>query len=487
MAYKRPPNFNHLEFRSQMGEYLADPAVSSTYLDYLSSAVDGQGRYLPFDDFRMRVRKPANENVAWLFKRLARHNQSFKVMEIGDDRAPATLHVTADMQRICSLVDKNATVAALTVMKQEFGEERYADYLLQDLVDEESISSSQLEGAATTTIVAKEMLSEKRKPRTPDERMVLGNWHMMKKAMELSDRPLSIELLLELHSAGVLGIDDEKYTPGEFRTKDDVVVEDGEGGVVHTPPLAAGIRDRLMRLCEWANTPHDGPDSPNYIHPLIKAMILHFNIGFEHPFRDGNGRVARALFYWFMFKHGYRTFEFVSISALLKKAATAYGKSYVHTEHDALDLTYFVHYQCGIVERALDGFLDRFGDGLRKMLATEMAVRSQMKITPKDLDVAMALAAKSASGSESTVSALSKTTGAAYNTVSGAIKKLEKGQMVVEREGKRYSISPSLADEILDKALSIVTGPSTSDMAKIFGSEFSRMDRLARKNALLKK
>ncbi|QTR53423.1 Fic family protein [Thiothrix unzii] len=37
-------------------------------------------------------------------------------------------------------------------------------------------------------------------------------------------------------------------------------------------------------------------ESNAYIHTLIKAITLHFTIGYEHPFRDGNGRVARGLY-----------------------------------------------------------------------------------------------------------------------------------------------------------------------------------------------
>ncbi|WP_366511954.1 Fic family protein [Maribacter sp.] len=43
----------------------------------------------------------------------------------------------------------------------------------------------------------------------------------------------------------------------------------------------------------------------NFIHPIVKASILHFLIGYIHPFVDGNGRTARAIFYWYLLKNGY--------------------------------------------------------------------------------------------------------------------------------------------------------------------------------------
>lgn len=92
----------------------------------------------------------------------------------------------------------------------------------------------------------------------------------------------------------------------------------------------------------------------------MKAIILHFMLGYEHPFRDGNGRTARALFYWFMLKSGYWPFEYISISTLLKEAPMQYGRSYVYTETDAFDLTYFVIYQLRVIERAMQAFMTYF-------------------------------------------------------------------------------------------------------------------------------
>jgi hypothetical protein len=42
-----------------------------------------------------------------------------------------------------------------------------------------------------------------------------------------------------------------------------------------------------------------------FIHPVMRAITLHFWLAYDHPFCDGNGRTARALFYWSMLKQGY--------------------------------------------------------------------------------------------------------------------------------------------------------------------------------------
>ncbi|MGL5268027.1 MAG: Fic family protein, partial [Plesiomonas shigelloides] len=229
-------------------------------------------------------------------------------------------------------------------------------YLLNDLIEDEAISSSQLEGAATTTLIAKDMLKRNRKARTPDERMIIGNFKMMRFAWDNRDKPLSIELILDMHKVGTDDIDNEKYTPGVFRTTDDIAVVDADGNPVHIPPKACNIENRMNVLVSWANTLHDDAGSSDYIHPMIKAICLHFAIGYEHPFRDGNGRVARSLFYWYMFKSDYAAFRYIAISTLLKSAPVQYGKSYLFTETDDMDVTYFVEYQCSIILRAIDDF-----------------------------------------------------------------------------------------------------------------------------------
>jgi Fic family protein len=121
---------------------------------------------------------------------------------------------------------------------------------------------------------------------------------------------------------------------------------------------------RLQVLAKWINQPHNNPHQADYLHPLIKAIALHFVLGYEHPFRDGNGRVARALFYWFMFKNDFSAFRYIAISVLLRNAPLKYGRSYLNTEADDLDLTYFIDFQCSVVLRAVGSFTEAYRKSL---------------------------------------------------------------------------------------------------------------------------
>lgn len=337
--------------------------------DYLSffHPTDQEGRYLPFDALRHRIDPKLDHRLVWSMVKLARERQYIHLMDLGSPAAPCQFVLTRLIQKAISETDRNTTTASLEWMGSKIGEKARMEFLLADLIEDESISSSQLEGAATTTGVAKDLLKRQRKPRNADEKMIVGNFRMMKFAWEQRGRPLSIDLILEMHSVGVEGIDDDAYSPGHFRNTNDVHVVDASGNIVHSPPPADGLDERIAAVAKWINHSHDDLSGQLYIHPLIKAMTLHFCIGFEHPFRDGNGRVARALFYWYLFKHDFAAFRYIAISVLLKKAPVKYGKSYLYTETDTMDLTYFLEYQSGIIIRAIDKFKQSYRNAAQEI------------------------------------------------------------------------------------------------------------------------
>lgn len=78
------------------------------------------------------------------------------------------------------------------------------------------------------------------------------------------------------------------------KVDEQVVVEEwASGDVIHNPPYADELPERLEAMCDFAN----GKTPVQFIHPVIRAIILHFWLAYDHPFVDGNDRTARALFY----------------------------------------------------------------------------------------------------------------------------------------------------------------------------------------------
>ena len=223
-------------------------------------------------------------------------------------------------------------------------------YLVNSLI-EEAITSSQLEGAATTRRVAKEMLRSGRKPRDRSERMIVNNYQAMEFVRELVSEDLTAPMLLELQRILTEDTLDDRGAVGRFRLpSDDVyVIDQRDGTVLHEPPDADELDERIERVFRFANATEDSA----FVHPVARAILLHFMIGYDHPFVDGNGRTARALFYWAMARFGYWMTEFLSISTIIRKAPAQYARAYVYSETDDNDVTYFLDYNLQVILRSI--------------------------------------------------------------------------------------------------------------------------------------
>ncbi len=186
------------------------------------------------------------------------------------------------------------------------------------------------------------------------EQMIINNYQVMQLVEELKDLNLSEEMLLDVQKRITNKTMDDPTDGGRFRVDSDniAVVDHATGEITFEPPKEADMRSELKRLIEFAN--EDDESDSSYLHPFIKATILHFWIAYLHPFVDGNGRTARAIFYWYLLKKKYWLFEYLSISRIIKKAKTRYDKAFLDTETDDNDLTYFVLYMSHVTCQAID-------------------------------------------------------------------------------------------------------------------------------------
>ena len=216
-------------------------------------------------------------------------------------------------------------------------------YITRGLI-EEAIASSQLEGANTTRKYARKMITEGLQPRDKSQRMIINNYSAMQKIEQnYKNEDMSLALLHDLHMALRKDNTLDQGKSGHFRTdKDDIVLNGPEhdGKIAFIPLNMAFVEEKIPHLINFAN---DRLESP-FIHPVLKAIMLHFWIGYLHPYGDGNGRLARALFYWCLLRKGYWAFSFLPISEAIKKSPVQYGWSYIYSEQDNNDLTYFLDY-----------------------------------------------------------------------------------------------------------------------------------------------
>jgi Fic family protein len=308
------------------------------------------GRYLHWDEIRFRKPPEGLTHQDWWLGLKMRRRSAYRNIPLKDtDGNNFHFSVPDLVTDLLHQIDRGGGTF-VEIPEQVTNAEQRDRYVVRSLM-EEAITSSQLEGAATTRDVAKKMLAEGRKPRDRSERMIVNNYMTMRRIMELKDKPLSPDMVLQIHREISDGALDAADGAGRFRRPDEniKISDEIEGTVFHTPPPAAELPARLEVMCDFAN----GKTPDFFVHPVIRGIILHFWLAYDHPFVDGNGRTARALFYWQMLHSGYWLFEYISISQFLRKAPVQYGTAFLHTETDENDLTYFIIHQAEIIKRAL--------------------------------------------------------------------------------------------------------------------------------------
>lgn len=223
-------------------------------------------------------------------------------------------------------------------------------YLVNSIM-EEAIASSQMEGASTTRKVAKDMLRKELRPKNRSQQMILNNYQTIRQLVEEKDERIDMSMLLEVHRSITAHTLDNANDEGKLRQTDDIYVVDAvTGDVAHTPPTHTEIESLLHDLFEFANDKLETV----YIHPIVKGVILHFMLAWIHPFADGNGRTSRSLVYWYMLKKNYWLTEYLSISRVIYKNKKRYERSFLYTESDGMDMTYFILHNLEVMKKAYE-------------------------------------------------------------------------------------------------------------------------------------
>ena len=326
------------------------------------------GKYMHWDDLRHR---PPPEGLSsekwWLAVSLARGSILQQLPFTDEEGNPFRLATPEPLLVHLHHIDRDTVGQAKTATSSSIHENRER-YLLHSLI-EESITSSQLEGASTTRKVAEAMLRDRRQPRDRSETMIFNNYQAMEHLRHLKGEKITAEHLLKLHRIITRDTLDDPMDAGRLRDSDNVnVVDSRDGKLLHQPPSFKELPERLEKLCAFANA---DSDSLPFVHPVVRAILLHFMMGYDHPFADGNGRTARALFYWSMARSGYGLMKFLSISPFLRSAPQQYVQAYLHTETDRNDTTYFVLHQLDIIRRSIASLHEYLGRKIEEQKEAE--------------------------------------------------------------------------------------------------------------------
>ena len=328
----------------------------------ISLALKFNSGYLHWDEVRRRETEGVDHAKIWAVMKLFRSDSSRSV-SVGGVRM--IYSYVEDFQRQTHKFD----IYSVNLISDDGVENnRRMMYSVSSLM-EESIASSQIEGANTTIDVAKKMLRDKRAPKNRAELMIHNNYAAMELIKRRKDEPLTPELMLDVHKVITKGTLDDPSGEGEFRRNNDIVISDAlTGDVYHRPIDFEKIPWAVMDLCGYIN------NDDMFVHPLIKGTILHFMTAYIHPFADGNGRLSRSLFYWYMMKKGYPLIEYLAVSKAIKNHRGKYDLAYLHSETDGNDITYFIKFNLDCIEESLNIFFRYLDRKLKEQKALEKSV-----------------------------------------------------------------------------------------------------------------
>ena len=161
-------------------------------------------------------------------------------------------------------------------------------YFLDSLVLGESIRSSRIEG---TQISQDDMYYINYKESNDSIQEVRNLKTMLEYANEkLSNKDFSISMINSMHKILLSGVRGNDKSPGEIRTIQNYIGPRGLGkeGATFVPPIPEDVPLLLENLMEYMNNLYDDE-------PFIKVAISHVQFESIHPYKDGNGRMGRAL------------------------------------------------------------------------------------------------------------------------------------------------------------------------------------------------
>jgi Fic family protein len=343
------------------------------------SAINKSG-YLYWDKIKYKSPEGVAPEIFWSFIKDIRRNMNYESVILNEEGFSFTWRNLASDQLLHEL-DLHMG-GDLAIDLQEVTDLNKQHYISRGIM-EEAIASSQLEGASTTRVQAKQFLREGRKPSNYSEHMILNNFNTMKMIEnEYKNSELDLSLLHELHARitqNTISVDRQ----GVFRTDADNVRVVGNNGewIYFIPPKIEFVKKEMERLFEFANDRM----KTGFIHPIIKAIMLHFWVGYLHPYIDGNGRLARNLFYWYLLKKGYWAFAYLPISTMIKKSAQEYKMAYIYSEQDDDDLNYFLDYNMRKIELAKNEFEKYMATQIQKNRRIKNDIRDKYKLNHRQM------------------------------------------------------------------------------------------------------
>lgn len=244
-----------------------------------------------------------------------------------------------------------------------------AEAVLQTLT-EDVLRSSEIEGESLDKQQVRSSIARRLGMEigalAPVDRDVEGVVEMMLDATQNYAAPLTAERLFAWHAAlfptgrsGMTRIAVGAWRPSEAGPMQVVSGPYGRERVHFEAPEAERLPSEMAAFLDWFER-RDGTD------PVIRAAIAHLWFVTIHPFEDGNGRIARAIADMALARSEGSSQRFYSMSAQIRRERGEYYAMLERTQKDGLDITGWLDWFLGCLDRAFDGTEEVLGHVLHK-------------------------------------------------------------------------------------------------------------------------
>jgi len=123
---------------------------------------------------------------------------------------------------------------------------------------------------------------------------------------------------------------------GHYKTSANVIMSADR--VIYRPPGPAAAKLGVRALLQWLE------GLGRSAHPIVASACAHYEIARLHPFRDGNGRLARALATWVLYHRGFDTQHLFAVDQYFKEDHEGYYEALQRVRQEQEKLTSWLEY-----------------------------------------------------------------------------------------------------------------------------------------------
>lgn len=265
-----------------------------------------------------------------------------------------------DYEKTLSELTTPQVIAAIADLREHRGRQSTYQSMRPDVVDSlvssakiQSIeTSNRIENISTSDKRLREIVVDRARPQTHDEREIAGYRYVLDMIHESHDQiPVTPNVILQLHR-DLYRFAEDSFA-GKWKDSDNVIAERAEDGQMVTrfrPASAAATPSAVERICaQYAEQL-----AASTVDPLLVSLVFAFDFVSIHPFNDGNGRMSRLLTLLLLYQNGYTVGKYISIEKEIERTKETYYEALAASsagwQDGKNDYLPFVTYMLGVLQ-----------------------------------------------------------------------------------------------------------------------------------------